>query len=298
MAYPFATIALTEAEFQKLRAAYPDLDYPSDFRWVDQALKEKLGYRELAREVRLRSFSEALANRVTVVLALRKKALEWPASKDRASVDHDAAAQKNCWFDDAGRLQVANGFRIDLLKLVSGNEDKLRLVLDEIGPYVPIDFRPVDRLRKVRSSVTRQLRFHEYDLSRHAGKTPATPPTRVRNSREDDPLREDPHWWQRRCSEAFGKDNKGWNATRLGPPPGEPGSFVPPAVQRLYNHEAHETTIAYWKLRVADPKQEDPLLYGVVLIIDCREILKRIGQPATPSGNTPPRSASASSRGS
>lgn len=62
------------------------------------------------------------------------------------------------WWDDLGRLQVANGFRAELITTLGG-EANLRPALDEAAAYVETRFVGLDLLKRVRGRIAQQLRW-------------------------------------------------------------------------------------------------------------------------------------------
>jgi len=73
-----------------------------------------------------------------------------------------AGADESCWFDE-DRLMVANGFRADLLKLVDGDEGRLRRTLDKVGGSVSIDLKGLALRKAVRAYFTRQTEWSDQD---------------------------------------------------------------------------------------------------------------------------------------
>lgn len=71
--------------------------------------------------------------------------------------DYNQTAQA-VWWDDLGRLQVANGFRAELISTLGG-EAALRPALDEAAAYVETRFVGLDLLKRVRGRIAQQLRW-------------------------------------------------------------------------------------------------------------------------------------------
>jgi len=84
-----------------------------------------------------------------------------------------AAADADCWFDDQGRVQVANEFRDELLALVGGNEAMMRELLDIAAKYVGVDVRPANRKNGIRGSFTKEIamRREAANKGRDAGRS-------------------------------------------------------------------------------------------------------------------------------
>lgn len=79
--------------------------------------------------------------------------------------DYNQASQA-VWWDDLGRLQVANGFRAELITTVGG-EANLRQALDEAAAYVETRFVGLDLMKRVRGRITQQLRWKAEQQKRH-----------------------------------------------------------------------------------------------------------------------------------
>lgn len=88
--------------------------------------------------------------------------------------DYNQASQA-VWWDDLGRLQVANGFRAELITTVGG-EANLRQALDEAAAYVETRFVGLDLMKRVRGRITQQLRWKAEQAKRH-------PPTETQAER-------------------------------------------------------------------------------------------------------------------
>lgn len=86
--------------------------------------------------------------------------------------DYNQASQA-VWWDDLGRLQVANGFRAELITTVGG-EGNLRQALDEAAAYVETRFVGLDLMKRVRGRITQQLRWKAEQQNREQAWKPET----------------------------------------------------------------------------------------------------------------------------
>ena len=149
----------TATEIGSMRAAYPALDIFPELINADAFLaiefeKDGTPFASKDRRARLHMF-------------LLKRQRE---AHERILVAMNAARQKNatedddsCWFDDSGQLQVANGFRADLLALANGDEGHLRRTLDKCAGNIGIDMKGRVLLKNVRSSFAKHLDWSGHD---------------------------------------------------------------------------------------------------------------------------------------
>lgn len=105
--------------------------------------------------------------------------------------DYNQASQA-VWWDDLGRLQVANGFRAELITTVGG-EANLRQALDEAAAYVETRFVGLDLMKRVRGRITQQLRWKAEQQKREQAWKPETAEQQIARLRKiyDDGLARD-----------------------------------------------------------------------------------------------------------
>lgn len=149
----------TAAEIATMRVVYPALDIFPELINADQFLADEFekdgtpfGSRE--RRKRLHTF---LLKRNGQADALIRAVQE--AAREKAKSQHD----DSCWFDDTGRLHVANGFKAELLERVAGDERKLRTTLDKCALKIGIDMRGAVLLKNVRASFTKEAEWTGQD---------------------------------------------------------------------------------------------------------------------------------------
>jgi hypothetical protein len=157
---------LTGVEVGALQTTYGYLDFPADLVAVDQFLGRQfsqLEHRPAERD-RLARMHTYLAkrNREARELRLRMGIIDKPERKAPAPVA-PPAEPPSCWFDDDARLQVANGFRAELLTTLGGNEIQLRDALDEAAGWVGVQVRGPQLMAKVRSQIVKQAKGRQIE---------------------------------------------------------------------------------------------------------------------------------------
>lgn len=78
---------------------------------------------------------------------------------------HDAQAQRQCWWTDTGRIEVAGPFREELLRQ-TGSPEMLEQALSEGLKYIGHEIHGLNLLKQVRAAVSRQLRYIRNDQQR------------------------------------------------------------------------------------------------------------------------------------
>jgi len=176
-----------------------------------------------------------------------------PCTVDDSSLSlcgRDARAASDCWFDDEGRVQVANGFKDELLELAGGDEVELRRLLDIAGGFVGTEVNPLRRRNCIRSSVTKELadrqqrdRRYQQTVASRGRQAPSSSKAGalvgIRNDATGAPF--DPRvmaagWWDKQVQQHLVTGGR-WPA-EYGPPPGQPGFLGPESALRETQREA------------------------------------------------------------
>ena len=147
----------TATEVAGFRSTYAWLDFPAELIAADQWLasefeKDGTPFGSQERHGRLH---EALAKNNREAGALVRTAQENLRSKQDIT-------DESCWFAE-DRLMVANGFKSDLLELVGGSEQRLRITLDKAAASVPIDLRGLALRKVVRGQFARHAEWGNHD---------------------------------------------------------------------------------------------------------------------------------------
>jgi Fe2+ or Zn2+ uptake regulation protein len=156
---------LTGLEVDGLKAAYTHLDWPGDLVAADQFFArefDRADYWPPQMQSRLAGLHTYLnkQNKKTIemrrayeLLAAGKGQTQRKPAKPIAPEE-----QPSCWFDNEGRLHVANGFKTELLATVGGDEIRLREELDKAGGWVGASVRGPQLYAKVRSRLIDQVK--------------------------------------------------------------------------------------------------------------------------------------------
>ena len=151
---------LTGVEVGALQTTYGYLDFPADLVAVDQFLARQFSQLERSpstkdRLARMHTYL-AKRNREARELRLKMGIIDKPQTRPVQPVP--PMEPPSCWFDDDARLQVANGFKVELLETIGGDEIRLREALDEAAGWVGVNVRGPQLTAKVRSQITKQVK--------------------------------------------------------------------------------------------------------------------------------------------
>lgn len=153
---------LTGVEVGALATTYSYLEFPADLVGVDQFLARQFSQLEHSPPIkdRLARMHTYLAkrNREAREMRLAMGLLSGKPQPRKPAAPSTPAEPSSCWFDDDARLQVANGFKAELLDAVGGDELKLRDELNEAGGWVGVQVRGPQLIAKVRSQINRQIK--------------------------------------------------------------------------------------------------------------------------------------------
>lgn len=132
------------------RGIYTFLEFPAELVAADQTLaasfdREGVPFGSPERMARLHQY---LAKRNRDASTAVQAAIQDMRSKTQVNND------ESCWFEE-DKLMVANGFRAELLELVGGSEQRLRITLDKAAGSVPLDLKGTHLRKTVRSQFTR-----------------------------------------------------------------------------------------------------------------------------------------------
>lgn len=147
----------TATEVAGFRTTYAWLEFPAELIAADQRLAaefERDGTTFGAQD-RIGRLHRMLAENNREAGALVRVAQEKLRAKQ-------SLADESCWFDE-DRLMVANGFKSDLLELVGGSEQRLRINLDKAAASVPIDLRGPALRKVVRGQFARYADWQAQD---------------------------------------------------------------------------------------------------------------------------------------
>ena len=140
-------------EVRVMAAKWPHLDFPNVLCEVDDFLANEFANQRIpvGHPTRMKRLEGLLAHKNGSYRAL--------AAQVTAKVVTESA---DCWFD-GDRLMVANGFKDDLMGLVGGSEDRLRITLDKAAASVPMHIGGVDLKRIVRGQFARNVDWDRRD---------------------------------------------------------------------------------------------------------------------------------------
>lgn len=150
-------------EVEALAKAYNLLEFPGDLIAADQYLARQFDRADVSpdgpeRNGRLHTYL-AKRNREVREMRLSLGLLKDKPARKPAQPIVPPAEPPSCWFDDDARLQVANGFKVDLLEMVGGDEDRLRAELDKAAGVVGVNTKGPNLMAKVRSRMTGQMQY-------------------------------------------------------------------------------------------------------------------------------------------
>lgn len=153
---------LSGVEVGALATTYSYLEFPADLVGVDQFLARQFSQLEHSPPIkdRLARMHTYLAkrNREAREMRLAMGLLSGKPQPRKQAAHAVPAEPPSCWFDDDARLQVANGFKAELLDAVGGDEIRLREELNEAGGWVGVQVRGPQLIAKVRSQINRQIK--------------------------------------------------------------------------------------------------------------------------------------------
>ena len=170
---------LSGADFAGLQQIYENLEWPAELVAADYFFAREFGKAAITPQPseRMGRLHQYLAKKNRDVRELRLSLKQIGGGKaeraERKLAPPTPAEQLSCWFDDEARLQVANGFKADLLAAVGGDEIRLREELDKAAGYVGVNTKGPQLMAKVRSRVTLQAQFRAKD--RRAGSDQSAP---------------------------------------------------------------------------------------------------------------------------
>lgn len=145
-------VCLTRRELAPLQEALPHLDWARDLRIIERQVSRSASY-GASREQLLDVLENALRAENNKNKILREKLEAAATSKNQIKDSAD------CWLTEEGRLEVANGFQGELLKLVGGDIGVLREHLDVAGGYVPALAKGRVLMASVRGQIAKQLKW-------------------------------------------------------------------------------------------------------------------------------------------
>lgn len=152
---------LTAIEVEQTARNYPLLSFPADLVAADLFFKLEFAKHpnrdypdEQARTMRLAQYL-ASQNRK---MQNNTRLLEQTARRKPEPRQPAAKREDVCWFDDHAKLQVANGFKAELLDMVGGDEMSLREELDCAAGFVGTGVNSFELTRKVRSRIRLQTK--------------------------------------------------------------------------------------------------------------------------------------------
>jgi hypothetical protein len=156
---------LSGLDVQGLRQVYTLLEFPADLVGADQFFAKEFDRKNISppSDTRKAALHAYLAKRNREVKEMSRVYEVFAASKGDAIRKPakplvEPAEPPSCWFDDAARLQVANGFKTELLEAVGGDEIRLRDELDKVAGWVGVNTRGPQLIAKVRSRVIEQVK--------------------------------------------------------------------------------------------------------------------------------------------
>jgi hypothetical protein len=168
---------LTGLDVEGLKQAYVHLEWPGDLVAADQFFArefDRSGEKPTPKQ-RLAGLHLYLAKQNRKVAELRRTYELLTAGKGqrRPAQPIAPAEPPSCWFDGEARLQIANGFKTELLEAVGGDEIRLREELDKAGGWVGVNVRGPQLLAKVRSRVLDQVKGRDQQESKDAKRSAA-----------------------------------------------------------------------------------------------------------------------------
>ena len=153
---------LTGIDVDGFKKVYIHLEWPADLVAADQFFAREFDRRGFwpPMESRLAGLHTYLNNQNRKTLELRRSYEAVAASKGipKPAKPIVPTEQPSCWFDDEGRLHVANGFKSELLEAVNGDEIRLQDELARAAPWVGTGTRGPQLFAKVRARVIEQVR--------------------------------------------------------------------------------------------------------------------------------------------
>ena len=168
---------LSGADFAGLQQIYENLEWPAELVAADYFFAREFGKAAITPQPseRMGRLHQYLAKKNRDVRELRLSLKQIGGGKAERAERKLAppAEQLSCWFDDEARLQVANGFKTDLLAAVGGDELRLREELDKAAGYVGVNTKGPQLMAKVRSRVALQAQFRA--KGRRAGSDQSAP---------------------------------------------------------------------------------------------------------------------------
>lgn len=189
---------LTGAEVGSLREVYQYLEFPADLVSTDQFFAKEFDRKGVSPSTqdRLAGLHMYLAkqNRNTRELRLKLGMIEGKGER-KPAVPVAPEEPPSCWFDNDARLQVANGFAVELLETVGGDKIRLREELDKAAGWVGVNTRGPQLVAKVRSRLTEQVKGGRSS----AKETPAAKRERISQ-------------WAKEAEEKFRAKPKEWTA--------------------------------------------------------------------------------------
>lgn len=165
---------LPATEVAGLMSIYNYLDFPSELVAADQFLAREFDRAgtSLTQAERMARLHQYLAKKNRDVRELRLRlgmlADNKPTRKPMQPIT-EPAEPTSCWFDNEARLQTANGFKVELLELVGGDETRLRSELDKAAGFVGVNTKGPQLVAKVRSSITKSMEGKARPSSDKAG---------------------------------------------------------------------------------------------------------------------------------
>lgn len=158
---------LSGADYAGLQQIYEHLDWPAEIVAADYFFAREFGKAAVTPQSseRMARLHQYLAKKNRDVRELRLSLRKVGDSKAERKIAPPAPSVEppSCWFDDDARLQVANGFKVDLLEAVGGDEIKLREELDKAAGYVGVNTKGPQLMAKVRSRITVQAQYRSKD---------------------------------------------------------------------------------------------------------------------------------------
>ena len=151
-------------EVRAMAVKWPHLEFPAVLAECDDFLAPEFANQRVpfGHPSRIKRLEGLLAHKNRQAKALADSVT---GSKDTES--------DSCWFDDGGRLHVANGFKAELLVAVDGDEGSLRRALDRCAAEIGIDMRGRVLMKNVRSRFTKEVDWSRQDERRAAGRSRA-----------------------------------------------------------------------------------------------------------------------------